>query len=59
MRDTERQRQTQREKQASCEEPDMGLDTRTPGSGHEPKAEVQPLSHPGAPVIWLLMEVNA
>ena len=51
MRDTERQRHRQREKQASCEEPDMGLDPRTPGSGPEPKAEVQPLSNPDAPVV--------
>ena len=27
----------------------MGLDPRTPGSGPEPKADPQPLSHPGAP----------
>ena len=30
MRDTERERQ--REKQAPCREPDLGLDPRTPGS---------------------------
>ena len=27
----------------------MGLDPRTPGSRPEPKADAQPLSHPGAP----------
>ena len=27
----------------------MGLDPRTPGSRTEPKADAQPLSHPGAP----------
>ena len=34
MRDThtERQRHRQREKQAPCREPDMGLDPRSPGS---------------------------
>ena len=53
MRDTqrerERQRHRQREKQAPCREPDAGLDPRTPGSCPEPKADTQPLSHPGAP----------
>ncbi len=50
MRDTqrERQRHRQREKQAPCREPDVGLDPRTPGSLPEPKADAQPLSHPGA-----------
>ena len=41
------QRQGQREKQAPCREPDAELDPRTPGSRPEPKAEAQPLSHPG------------
>ena len=27
----------------------MGLDPRTPGSCREPKADAQPLSHPGIP----------
>ena len=51
MRDTERERQRprQREKQAPCGKPDAGLDPGTPGSRPEPKAEAQPLSHPGAP----------
>ena len=30
-------------------EPDMGLDARTPESQPEPKADTQPLSHPGSP----------
>ena len=30
-------------------EPDVGLDSRTPGSGPEPKAGAQPQSHPGVP----------
>ena len=54
MRDTEkrkRERQThrQREKQAPCREPDVGLDPRTPGSHPGPKAGTKPLSHPGVP----------
>ena len=41
MRDTERERQgpRQREKQAPCREPNVGLDPGTPGSRHEPKAD--------------------
>ena len=49
MRDTERQRHRGREKQAPCREPDVGLDPRTLGSQPEPKADAQPLSHPGVP----------
>ena len=45
----ERQRHRQREKQAPCREPDVRLDPRTPGSQPEPKADAQPLSHPGIP----------
>ena len=32
-------------------EPDAGLDPRTLGSHPEPKADAQPLSHPGIPTI--------
>ena len=52
MRDTERERQRhrQREKQAPCKEPDLGLDSRSPGSRPEPKAgALKPMSHPGVP----------
>ena len=49
MRDTQRQRHRPREKQAPCEEPDTGLHPRTSGSQPEPKADAQPLSHPGIP----------
>ena len=51
MRDRERegQRHRQREKQAPCREPDMGLDPGSPGSHPEPKADAQLLSHPGVP----------
>ena len=50
----ERERHRQREKQAPCREPDVGLDSRTPGSQPEPKADAQPLSHPSAPRILAL-----
>ena len=46
MRDTEHR---QREKQAPCRAPDVGLDPRTPGSRPGPKAGAKPLSHPGSP----------
>ena len=53
MRDTQKergeQRPRQREKQAPCREPDMGLDPGTPGSGPESEAGTQPLSHPVVP----------
>ena len=51
MRDTERetQRLRQREKQAPYRKPDGKLDPRTLGLSPEPKADAQPLSHPGAP----------
>ena len=42
-------RHRQGEKQVPCGEPDEGLDPGTPGSRPEPKADAQPLSHPGAP----------
>ena len=51
MRDGERQRHREREKQAPCREPDMGHDPRTPGSGPGSKADAQPLSHPGVPIL--------
>ena len=67
MRDTEseRQRHRQREKQAPCREPDVGLDPGTPRSGPGPKAGAKPLSHPGIPcfsdilkVIWLMVALK-
>ena len=48
----ERQRQKQREKQAPCRKPNVGLDPRTKGSHPELKADTQLLSHPGTPK-WL------
>ena len=52
MRDRvrERQKHRQREKQALHREPDAGLDPGTLGSCPEPKADAQPLSHPGVPL---------
>ena len=49
-RHRERQRHRQREKQAPCREPGVGLDPQTRGSRPEPKAEAQPLNHPGVPI---------
>ena len=51
MTDTERegQRYRQREKQAPCKEPDVGLEPGNLGSRPEPKAGTQPLSHSGVP----------
>ena len=60
MRDTQRERereaerQRQREKQAPCRKPDVGLDPGTPRSCPEPKADAQPLSHPGMPLFHVL-----
>ena len=47
MTDRERQRHRQREKQALCREPDVGLDPWTPGSCPGLQAVLNPLSHPG------------
>ena len=63
MRDIERQRHRQREKQASWGEPDVGFNPGTPESCPEPKVNTQPLKHPGIPlslkkkkkIIYLLM----
>ena len=48
MRDRERSGHWQREKQAHFGKPEGGLDPRILGSQLEPKADAQPLSHPGA-----------
>ena len=57
---TQRQRHRQREKQAPCWEPDTGLDPRTPGSHPKLKADAQPLSHPGVPLvlIFIILDLN-
>ena len=44
MRDTEREAETQREKQTPRREPDVGLSPGTPGSHPKPKTDAQPLS---------------
>ena len=49
MGDTEKQRH--RKTETAPGEPDVGLDPRTPGSRPEPKANAQPLSNPGAPIL--------
>ena len=47
LTEKERQRNRQREKQAPYREPDVGLNLGTPGPRPDPKADAQPLSHPG------------
>ena len=49
MRDTEREAETQAEKQAPCREPYVGLYPDTLGSCPGWKADVQLLSHLGIP----------
>ena len=60
MRDTQRERgrHRQREKQAPCREPDVGLEPGTPGSHPEPKAATKPLSHPGIPQKHILCDAE-
>ena len=48
QREREKQRHRQREKQAPCREPDVGLDSGSPGSCLGPKAGAEPLSHGAA-----------
>ena len=52
--------ETQAEGEAgSLWEPDLGLDPRTLGLRPEPKADVQPLSHPGGlSAIFLKIKIN-
>ena len=61
MRDTEREREREREAETQAEGEagslwgvDAGLYPRTPKSRPEPKADAQPLSHPGVPGFLLL-----
>ena len=50
MRDTERGRDEGRGRgRLPAGRPDVGLEPRTLGSHPEPKADAQPLSHPGGP----------
>ena len=45
---------TQREKQVPCREPDVGLDPGSPGSHPELKADAQLLNHSGVPGHYFL-----
>ena len=56
MTERERQRHRQREKQTPCGELDVRLDPRTWVSCPEPKADAQPLSHPGVPPSGFLLD---
>ena len=53
-REREARHRQREEKQAPCKEPDVGLDPGNPGSGSEPKADAQLLSHPGVPIYYFL-----
>ena len=46
----------QKENQAPCGEPNAELDPRTRGSRPELKADAQPLSHPGVPILFTFSE---
>ncbi|XP_072633665.1 thiamine pyrophosphokinase 1 isoform X3 [Canis lupus baileyi] len=50
-RERERERDGQKEKQAPCREPNVGLDPGTPGLRPGLKAGAKPLSHPGIPYL--------
>ena len=61
MRDIEKERQRHRqreEKQAPYKEPDAGLHPETQGSHLELKSDTQPLSHPSAPINFILLHVE-
>ena len=44
----ERERHRQRERQAPCREPDVGLDPRSPGSGPGPKMALNHIAAQGS-----------
>ena len=53
FRETQRQAEIGRGRsRLPAGKPDAGLDSRTPGLRPEPKADAQPLSHPGAPGVF-------
>ena len=61
MRDTHRKRGRDTGRGRSRpprKEPDTGLNLRTPGSRPEPKADIQPLSHPGIQSHTILMAID-
>ena len=45
----------EREKQAPCREPNVGLDPGTPGLHPGPKAGAKLLSHPGVPLRFMIL----
>ena len=52
---TQRERARGRGKAGSMhQEPDVGLDPGSPGSGPGPKAGAKPLGHPGIPIPLLV-----
>ena len=53
-REGERQRPRQREKQAPCREPDMGLDPRSPGSHPELQAALNRFATGAALIVHFL-----
>ena len=61
MKDIERQRERwkhrQREKQASCREPDTGPSPGTLESHRGSKADAKPLSHPGVPGTVFIVDI--
>ena len=58
MRDTQREAETQAEGEAgSMQGARQGTNPRTLGSRPEPKADAQPLSHPGIPENYFLKKV--
>ena len=58
MRDTQRESETQAEGEVgSLQGTQCGARSQDPGSRPEPKADAQPLSHPGVPSICLQLRV--
>ena len=58
MRDTEREAETQAEGEAgSLRGARCGTRSRDQGSHPELKADAQPLSHPGAPIVSIIIGV--
>ena len=58
MAETLAEGEAEREKQAPCREPDMGLDPGSSGSCPGPKAGAKSLSHPGVPVLKVFIKTN-
>ena len=49
------ERHREREKQAPCREPDVGLNSGTPGSRPRPRAGAKLLSHPSVPRLCIFL----